>query len=122
MVTRSAPSQKQARSLCLGLKGGRHRRAHDDQPNVMTTTTNRRQHPNKGEAMPLEIVEIGQQVPLSKIGETGSAQKVRKETADQGLDELLKSMKAHGQIHAISVVENGDGTYELANGHRRHAA
>jgi ParB/RepB/Spo0J family partition protein len=70
--------------------------------------------------MPLEVVDIGRQMPLAQIAE--SAQKVRKETADQGLDDLLKSMRAHGQIHAISLVENGDGTYEVANGHRRVAA
>lgn len=72
--------------------------------------------------MPLEIVEIGTQVPLDQIGERGSAQKVRRETADQGLDELLKSMKTHGQIHTVSLVQNDDGTYELANGHRRFEA
>ncbi len=70
--------------------------------------------------MPLEVVEIGKQVPLSQIAE--SAQKVRRETADQGLDDLLKSIRNHGQIHAISLVEDGDGRYEVANGHRRVAA
>jgi ParB/RepB/Spo0J family partition protein len=70
--------------------------------------------------VPLEVVEIGKQVPLSQIAE--SAQKVRKETADQGLDDLLKSIRAHGQIHAISLVMNEDDTFEVANGHRRVAA
>ena len=70
--------------------------------------------------MPLEVVEVGKQVPLSQIIESG--QKVRKETADQGLDQLLKSIRSHGQIHAISLIENGDGTYEIGNGHRRFAA
>ncbi len=72
--------------------------------------------------MPLQLEKIGAQVPLSMIREEGSVQKVRRETADQGLDDLLKSRRVHGQIHAISLLDNGDGTYEVVNGHRRHAA
>jgi ParB/RepB/Spo0J family partition protein len=72
--------------------------------------------------MPLELKEIGVTVPLSRIIEKGSAQKVRRETADQGLDELLKSIKTHGQIHAISLLDRGEGKYEVVNGHRRHSA
>lgn len=70
--------------------------------------------------MPLELKEIGVQVPLSKMKQ--SAQKVRRETAEQGIDNLLASMVNHGQIHAISVIRDDDGTYEVINGHRRTAA
>lgn len=70
--------------------------------------------------MPLEIKQVGVQIPLSKI--QSSAQKVRRETADQGLEDLLHSIQTHGQIHAVSLIDNGDGTYELCNGHRRHLA
>ncbi len=70
--------------------------------------------------MPLEVVRVGDQIPLNKIRET--AQKVRRETADQGIDELLASMRKHGQIHAVSLIDEGDGTYTLANGHRRMLA
>jgi ParB/RepB/Spo0J family partition protein len=73
----------------------------------------------KGSAMPLELVDVGVAVPLSKISEIGSAQKVRRETVDQKLDELLKSIKKHGQIHPVSLVEDPEGKYEVANGNRR---
>lgn len=70
--------------------------------------------------MPLELKEIGVQVPLSKIKH--SAQKVRRETAAQGIDNLVSSMVKHGQIHAVSVIRNDDGSCEVINGHRRAAA
>ncbi len=70
--------------------------------------------------MPLELKEIGVQVPLSKIKH--SAQKVRRETAEQGIDNLLTSMVKNGQIHAISVLHDDDGSYEVINGHRRTLA
>ena len=70
--------------------------------------------------MPLKLVETGKQLELSKIAESG--QKVRGSTADAHIDDLLKSMVSNGQVHAISVLENGDGRYELINGHRRFTA
>lgn len=70
--------------------------------------------------MSLEVIRVGDQVPINKIRET--AQKVRRETADQGIDELLASLLKHGQIHAVSLIDEGDGTYTLANGHRRLVA
>lgn len=56
--------------------------------------------------MPLE------QIVTSKHG-------VRTETFDRGLDELTASIGHHGQLHAVSLIENEDGTYVVANGHRR---
>jgi ParB/RepB/Spo0J family partition protein len=73
--------------------------------------------------MPLQLVEIGAQVPLDKI--RTSDQKVRRETADQRLDELLNSMQKHGQIHAISLLQDNEDPsthYELINGLRRFTA
>lgn len=65
----------------------------------------------------MEIVRVGDEVPLKKIRET--AQKVRRETAEQGIEELLASLRKHGQIHAVSVIDENDGTYTITNGHRR---
>lgn len=59
-------------------------------------------------------------LPLSKIRQ--SPYHFRKETANEKLDDLAASIKEVGLIHAISVVENQDGTYELINGHRRFLA
>lgn len=70
--------------------------------------------------MPLTLVETGKQLDLAKITESG--QKVREETADSGIDDLLKSILTNGQVHAVSVLDNGDGTYQLINGHRRYTA
>jgi len=71
--------------------------------------------------MPLELLEIGAQVPLDKI--TSSVQKVRRETADQRISELLESMHRHGQIHAVSLLRDDPaGPLELINGHRRYTA
>jgi ParB/RepB/Spo0J family partition protein len=73
--------------------------------------------------MPLELVQTGVDVPVSQISETGSPQKVRHETADTALEELANSIKKHGQVHAISLLEpNGGGKYEVANGMRRSLA
>lgn len=72
--------------------------------------------------MPLELVRTGEHVALEKIKE--SHQKVRRETVAQRLDDLLQSMREHGQIHAISLLEDsasGD-LFELINGHRRFTA
>lgn len=70
--------------------------------------------------MPLELIEVGAQVPLNKMNE--SAQKFRMTTEGPPLDQLAASMKAHGQIHAISLLDEGDGVYEVINGHRRFDA
>lgn len=70
--------------------------------------------------MPLKEVELGVDMDLSKIVE--SEQKWRSTTADQGLEELAASMERLGQIHAVSLLINDDGKYELINGHRRFAA
>ncbi len=70
--------------------------------------------------MPLTLIETGAQVPLDKITESG--QKVRGGTADLGIDDLLTSIKTQGQIHAVSVLDEGTGVYELINGHRRFTA
>lgn len=73
--------------------------------------------------MPLDLIEIGAQVPLDKI--KTSDQKVRRETADQRIDELLDSLHKHGQIHAVSLLRDpGDpsGKMELINGLRRFTA
>lgn len=46
----------------------------------------------------------------------------RKESSREKLDDLAESIKKHGLIHAISVVEDPAGGYELVNGHRRWLA
>lgn len=70
--------------------------------------------------MPLTLTATGELVPLDKIKDSG--QKVRVGTADLGIDDLLTSIKAQGQIHAISLLDEGAGAYELINGHRRFTA
>ncbi|MEU0194851.1 ParB/RepB/Spo0J family partition protein [Streptomyces afghaniensis] len=73
--------------------------------------------------MALEAVETGRHVPLDEI--TESLQKVRQETVGQRIDDLAKSIKEHGQIHAVSLLkddEDPSGKYELINGHRRYHA
>jgi ParB/RepB/Spo0J family partition protein len=73
--------------------------------------------------MALEVIETGRHVPLGEIAE--SPQKVRRETVEQRLDDLAKSIKEHGQIHAVSLLRDDDGPagkYELINGHRRYQA
>jgi ParB/RepB/Spo0J family partition protein len=71
--------------------------------------------------MPLELKETAKMVEVAKITESG--QKVRETTADAGIDQLVESIKTNGQIHAISLIDNDDGTYQVINGHRRfHAA
>ncbi|WP_081903521.1 ParB/RepB/Spo0J family partition protein [Microbispora rosea] len=70
--------------------------------------------------MGLEVIRTGVDISLDKI--KTSRQKVRKKTGDQGIADLLSSISRHGQIHAVSLLENGDDTYELINGHRRYTA
>ncbi|MFJ4981495.1 ParB/RepB/Spo0J family partition protein [Streptomyces coeruleorubidus] len=73
--------------------------------------------------MALEAIETGRHVLLGEINE--SRQKVRRETAEQRLDDLAKSIKEHGQIHAVSLLQDDNdptGKYELINGHRRYHA
>ncbi|MEW2708294.1 ParB/RepB/Spo0J family partition protein [Streptomyces koyangensis] len=73
--------------------------------------------------MALEAIETGRNVTLDEI--TESPQKVRRETVEQRLDDLAKSIKEHGQIHAVSLLQDGSepsGKYELINGHRRYQA
>jgi ParB/RepB/Spo0J family partition protein len=70
--------------------------------------------------MPLELKETAKTVEVAKMMESG--QKVRGTTADAGLDQLLESIKTNGQIHAISLIDNRDGTYQVINGHRRYHA
>lgn len=70
--------------------------------------------------MSLRLVGTSKTIALEKITESG--QKVRETTAESGIDGLLQSIRLNGQIHAVSLIENGDGTYELINGHRRFAA
>ncbi|MGW2783410.1 ParB/RepB/Spo0J family partition protein [Streptomyces populi] len=70
--------------------------------------------------MALETIETGRHVPLEEIAE--SPQKVRRETVEQRLDDLAKSIKEHGQIHAVSLLQDGSDKYELINGHRRFQA
>lgn len=70
--------------------------------------------------MALEAIETGRHVPLNDIAE--SPQKVRRETVEQRLDDLAKSIKEHGQIHAVSLLQEDSDKYELINGHRRFQA
>jgi ParB/RepB/Spo0J family partition protein len=70
--------------------------------------------------MPLTRTDKSIEIPLTNIGL--SDQKWRVETADTGLDELAHSLKEQGQIHNISLLRDGDGKYEVINGHRRVSA
>jgi ParB/RepB/Spo0J family partition protein len=70
--------------------------------------------------MPLKITKKAVDIPLDEIEH--SEQKWRVETGDKGIEELTESIKHHGQIHNISLLSNGDGKYEVINGHRRFAA
>nr|WP_083977640.1 ParB/RepB/Spo0J family partition protein [Herbidospora sakaeratensis] len=70
--------------------------------------------------MGLEVIQTGIEISLKEI--KTSRQKVRQQTGDLGITDLLNSIRRHGQIHAVSLLENEDGTYELINGHRRYTA
>jgi ParB/RepB/Spo0J family partition protein len=72
--------------------------------------------------MSLELIEVGAQIPMQRIALEGSVQKVRRETADQNLKELIASIRKHGQIHPVSLIEGNDGKYEVINGNRRTLA
>ena len=61
--------------------------------------------------------EYSVDLPVPKIRQ--SPFHMRKETAEQNLDDLVNSIKSKGLIHALSVVEDPSGGYELINGHRR---
>lgn len=65
--------------------------------------------------------EYSQHLPLETISK--SPHHMRKETAERGLDDLERSIKERGLIHAVSVVERPEGNgYDLINGHRRYLA
>jgi ParB/RepB/Spo0J family partition protein len=70
--------------------------------------------------MPLKISKEAIDVPLSKI--EMSHQRWRSATADQGIEELARSIKEKGLIHAISLLDAGNGAYEVIQGHRRTLA
>ncbi|MFD4670725.1 ParB/RepB/Spo0J family partition protein [Lentzea sp. NPDC058450] len=74
----------------------------------------------RGLSVSLNLVETSKSIELGKITESG--QKVRETTVESGVEGLLQSILLNGQIHAVSLIENADGTYELINGHRRFAA
>jgi ParB family chromosome partitioning protein len=65
----------------------------------------------------MKLVQTGVQVPVGAV--RISPYHFRKETVEEKLDALAKSLQEIGQIHNISVVLGEDGEYELANGHRR---
>ena len=67
----------------------------------------------------MKIKVIGVDIPIKKI--TISPYHFRKETGDERLEELAKSMQKFGQIHAVSVIRK-NGANELINGHRRFKA
>jgi len=68
----------------------------------------------------VKVKEYSVDMPVSKIRQ--SPFHMRKESSEQKIDQLAESIKKHGLIHALSVVEDPDGGYELINGHRRWLA
>jgi ParB/RepB/Spo0J family partition protein len=76
----------------------------------------------KDSEMSLELVEVGAQVPMERIALEGSVQKVRRETTDQNMKELIDSIQRHGQIHPVSLMEREDSKFEVINGNRRTLA
>jgi ParB/RepB/Spo0J family partition protein len=68
----------------------------------------------------MKVKEYSAKIPVAKIRQ--SPFHMRKETSEQHLDQLVASIKKHGLIHAVSVVEGRNGRLELANGHRRWLA
>jgi ParB/RepB/Spo0J family partition protein len=64
----------------------------------------------------MKLMQTGVQIPTENI--KISPYHFRKETVEEKLDALAASLKELGQIHNISVVTH-NGSYELANGHRR---
>jgi ParB/RepB/Spo0J family partition protein len=59
-------------------------------------------------------------LPVKKIRQ--SPFHFRKESSKEKLEDLAESVRKHGLIHAISVVEDPAGGYALINGHRRWLA
>lgn len=68
----------------------------------------------------MKLVDIGVEIPVEDI--TQSPYHLRKETAEENLDDLAGSIEQVGLIHAISVVRGPDGKVQLTNGHRRYLA
>src|SRR2546429_1911057 len=68
----------------------------------------------------MKATRYSQNLPISEIRQ--SPFHFRKETANEKIDDLAASIKEIGLIHAISVVEDPAGGYELVNGHRRFLA
>ncbi len=65
----------------------------------------------------MKAMEYSRELPVKSI--RVSPYHFRKETADERLDDLARSINEVGLIHAISVVRDPSGAYELINGHRR---
>jgi ParB/RepB/Spo0J family partition protein len=65
----------------------------------------------------MKVKQYSRELPVKSI--RVSPYHFRKETADERLDDLARSIREVGLIHAVSVVEDPSGAYELINGHRR---
>lgn len=65
----------------------------------------------------MKPVQYSIDLPIDKI--KVSPFHFRKETAQEHLDDLAQSILEVGLIHAVSVVKDPAGGYELVNGHRR---
>jgi ParB family chromosome partitioning protein len=66
----------------------------------------------------MKVKQYSVDMPVAKIRK--SPHHMRKESGELKIAELAESIKKHGLIHALSVVEDPDGEgYELTNGHRR---
>lgn len=68
----------------------------------------------------MKIKEYSRELPVDKIRQ--SPHHFRKESAQEKLEDLAKSIQEVGLIHAASVVEAPSGGFELINGHRRWLA
>jgi ParB/RepB/Spo0J family partition protein len=68
----------------------------------------------------MKAKKYSEQLPITKIRQ--SPFHFRKESAMEKMEDLAASIDSLGLIHAISVVDDGRGSYELINGHRRWLA
>lgn len=68
----------------------------------------------------MRLIERDVEIPLKGVAK--SLHNFRKETAEEGLEQLAASMAELGQIENVGVIRNSDGSYDLTRGHRRSLA
>jgi len=83
-------------------------------------------HSVRVSTMPPKPARIGDQfkyrkIPLTKLIGFEANPSARTDTKTTNLNDLRETIEEHGLFQDLIVVDNGDGTYTTADGHRRRA-